>query len=158
MSVQGLENPSNDVLTQLFDGKIPGLINFGLSLVDVNDVALAHVLAMETPAAKGQRYICTNHTVSVKELAEHFRAKYPTAKIPTRDLSGRKMTKVLRLFLGLSKDPQNQFMHYMIGRVFDFDTSKIQTQLGIKFRDVWPELDQVAAMLIENDRVKSVKK
>lgn len=146
------------MLAQLFDGKIPGIINFGLSLVDVNDVALAHVLAMETPAAKGQRYICTNHTVSIKELAEHFRPKYPKAKIPTRDMSGKKMTKMLRFFLGFSGDPQNQFMHYMIGRVFDFDTSKIQTQLGIKFRDVWPELDQVAEMLIENNMVNSIKK
>ncbi len=121
-------------------------------------MALAHVLAIETPEAKGQRYICTNHTVSVNDLAEHFRPKYPKAKIPTRDMSGKIMTKMLRFFMGLSNDPQNQFLHYMIGRTFDFDTSKIQTQLGIKFRDVWPEIDKVAEMLIENNMIKSVKK
>jgi len=156
--VQGLKNPSNEVLAQLLDGKIPGIIDFGLSLVDVNDVALAHVFALETPAAKNQRYICTNQTVSINDLAQRFRPQYPKAKIPTRDMSGKIMTKVLRFFLGLSSDPQNQFLHYMLGRTFDFDTSKIQTQLGIKFRDVLPELDKVAAILVENGMVQSIDK
>lgn len=68
------------------------------------------------------------------------------------------MSSVIRFFSGFSSDPTQQLVHHSIGRTFEFDTSKIENELGLKFSDVWPAMEQVVEMMIEHGVIKSVKK
>jgi dihydroflavonol-4-reductase len=55
-------------------GAFPGILRMGWGMVDVRDVALSHVLAMENENANG-RYICCNKTLWMREAR-------PTQEIP----------------------------------------------------------------------------
>jgi hypothetical protein len=94
----------------------------------------------------------------VPDLVSHFKAKYPHANIPTRDLTGAAMTAILRFFTGFSSDPAQQFIHHFVGKVPEFDNSKIQQQLGLKFRDLWPGIDRTVELMIEHGLIKSLAK
>ena len=63
-------NLSNKILVDLLAGAYPGVMNLAWGIVDVRDVALAHVAAMDKPEARG-RYICANETVTMRELVGH---------------------------------------------------------------------------------------
>lgn len=154
LGANGLSNPTNDVFRQLLDGELPAVLRIALSFVDVRDVAAAHVLAMESKAASG-RYICTAESVGFDEIARILRAKYPNAKVTTKDWTGGFMTGVIKFFMGLSSDGQNQFVHYYMGNTPQFDTTKIQ-KLGVKFRDVRPGWDEVFVQLIDAGLIKSL--
>jgi nucleoside-diphosphate-sugar epimerase len=45
------------IIRQLLNGKIPGAPRISLGVVDVRDIADLHVLAMTSPAAKGERFL-----------------------------------------------------------------------------------------------------
>ena len=49
---------SIEVVRKLLAREVPGCPNLGFSLVDVRDVAAAHLAAMTSPEASGKRYIC----------------------------------------------------------------------------------------------------
>ncbi|KAH9326903.1 hypothetical protein KI387_007081, partial [Taxus chinensis] len=49
-------------------------------VVHINDVCNAHIFLMEQPAAQG-RYLCSAHTLSVKEITEFLTNRYPELKI-----------------------------------------------------------------------------
>jgi nucleoside-diphosphate-sugar epimerase len=61
------------VVGRMASGKMPGVPKVGFSVVDVRDLALAHVLAMETPAAAGQRLIACGDYLTMSEMAAALR-------------------------------------------------------------------------------------
>lgn len=81
----------NEVVRRLLSGEIPGYPDFWFPIVDVRDVAIAHVLAMTVPEAAGQRFIIGSGSgLTMKEigllLKENLgeRAKrVPTRSIPS---------------------------------------------------------------------------
>jgi nucleoside-diphosphate-sugar epimerase len=52
-----------------------------MGYVHIDDVASAHILAYEDPAAKG-RYICSSVVLEVEELAKWLATRYPDLPIP----------------------------------------------------------------------------
>jgi dihydroflavonol-4-reductase len=65
-------------------GQVPGVAQLKIGLVDVRDVASALILAMSTPEAAGNRFICSTATVWIKEIADTLHQKYSGRyKIPT---------------------------------------------------------------------------
>lgn len=82
-------NTSDDVVRKLLMREMPGCPRIGFATVDVRDVARAHLLAMTSPKAPGNRYICAGDHVWMQEmaqiLAEEFRPlgyRVPTGKVP----------------------------------------------------------------------------
>ncbi|KAH7651113.1 bifunctional dihydroflavonol 4-reductase/flavanone 4-reductase protein [Dioscorea alata] len=53
-----------------------------IQFVHLDDLCRAHVFLFEHPEAKG-RYICSSHDITITELADLLRKKYPEYKIPT---------------------------------------------------------------------------
>lgn len=51
---------SNELVRRLLDGAFPGYPDFYMPIVDVRDVAKAHLLAMTTADAAGQRFITSS--------------------------------------------------------------------------------------------------
>jgi nucleoside-diphosphate-sugar epimerase len=56
-SLRGVGNASNELVRKVLDREVPGLPRLMLPIVDVRDVADAHLLAMMHPAASGERFI-----------------------------------------------------------------------------------------------------
>lgn len=81
---------SNHLLQRLLEGAMPGLPNLFIPVVDVRDVASAHLLAMTAPEAAGRRFLLSNgRALAMAEIAALLRAglgdvarRVPTRRIP----------------------------------------------------------------------------
>lgn len=81
---------SVEILTQLMSGKLPGTPRVGFVVVDVRDVAAAHVAAMTSPAAAGERFLLGDRFIWFRDVAEILTREFPghASKIPSRDIPG----------------------------------------------------------------------
>lgn len=81
---------SVEILTQLMSGKLPGTPRVGFVVVDVRDVAAAHVLAMTSPAAAGERFLVGDRFMWFSEVAAIVRRELPVyaSKVPSKDIPG----------------------------------------------------------------------
>jgi dihydroflavonol-4-reductase len=79
---------SVEVVRKLMAREVPAVPKIGFALVDVRDIAFAHRLAMETPAAAGNRYICAGESMWMGEIAAVLAAELRPRdyKISTRPL------------------------------------------------------------------------
>lgn len=59
--------PTGRMVLDFLLGRIPAYVDTGMNLVDVEDVAAGHILAMER-GQPGQRYLLGNRNVSLKEV------------------------------------------------------------------------------------------
>lgn len=79
---------SNHLLQQLLTGGMPGLPDVAIPIVDVRDVAAAHIAAVGAPEAAGQRILLTSQdsATPMRELAALLRATFGdrASKVPTR--------------------------------------------------------------------------
>jgi dihydroflavonol-4-reductase len=80
---------SHEPVRRLLIGDMPGVPRIGWSPVDVRDLASAHRLALESPAAPGNRYICAGEPLWMRDMATALAAEYgprgfpvPTRKLP----------------------------------------------------------------------------
>ena len=67
---------SAEMISTLMLGQVPGVARLKVGIVDVRDVASALILAMTTPEAAGNRFICPAATVWLKEIADTLHKGY----------------------------------------------------------------------------------
>ena len=60
---------SGELVKRLIDHDVPAIPDISLAMVDVRDVATAHLSAMTTADAAGQRFICAEANHSMMEVA-----------------------------------------------------------------------------------------
>ncbi|EGD76712.1 hypothetical protein PTSG_12676 [Salpingoeca rosetta] len=113
-------------------------------LVDVRDVALAHIKAMTSPKAQG-RYICSAKSMSVLEIAAAISAKYPNYRVPTR-----KVPKFLLYLFGPFQGLSWSFISHNVGVPLEFDNSKIKRDLDFEFRDVDTSLVEMVDSMVQH--------
>jgi nucleoside-diphosphate-sugar epimerase len=80
---------SNHIIKMMLDGAMPGFPNLFIPIVDVRDVAAAHLLAMTTPSAAGQRFLLSNGPpIAMKEIGATIKAELDDAagRVPTRSI------------------------------------------------------------------------
>ena len=65
-----------------FPGGIP-LIKFGM--VDVRDVAQAHINAISSDAAQGHRHILVKEGLWMREIGAYLRQAFPTYPVPDKE-------------------------------------------------------------------------
>lgn len=85
----GTVSGANHVLLSMLTGRMPGLPDVRIPIVDVRDVAAAHILGLETPDAAGRRFLLSNGlALSLREIGvvvrEHLGAD--AGRVPTRAL------------------------------------------------------------------------
>lgn len=80
---------SISLIYQLMTGRFDGIPRFGFSVVDVRDVADAHIRALTTPAASGQRIIVGGRFFWLKDLVATLRGLFPNhnSQLPCIDVS-----------------------------------------------------------------------
>lgn len=78
-----------ELLKKLLDGSMKAIPDIRLGIVDVRDVAELHILAMEKPQAKGERFLAlSGGTMSLIEIVKLLKEKMPyvTTKAPAKSL------------------------------------------------------------------------
>ncbi len=77
---------SLEAIKKLLEGSMPGLPNFGFSVVDVRDVADMHVRCLTAPDMANERFICSGPFMMMADVANVLREGLgPQArKVPTR--------------------------------------------------------------------------
>jgi dihydroflavonol-4-reductase len=72
------------ILMRLLDGSVPAAPRLNFAVVDVRDVAAAHVAALTAPSAGGRRFPMGEQTISFKQVADLLRRRFPAyaRKIP----------------------------------------------------------------------------
>jgi len=129
-------NTSNQIIVEALTGVFPAIMALNWGMVDVRDVALAHVLAAEAPAASG-RYLCAAENVSMRELVEILKPlARPRDKLPTRGIDFPLASFFARFFAFTQQKGAASYMRTHLGRHVRFDTAKIQRELGLVYRDI----------------------
>lgn len=80
---------TNHLVQRILEGGMPGYPNMYIPFVDVRDVASAHVLAMTTLAAAGQRFLlASGPAIPMKQVGGLLRARLGGAadRVPTRTI------------------------------------------------------------------------
>jgi len=131
------------VIKNLLEGKPARLLNMGFSVVDVRDLAAAHVEALTAPDAPGQRFLCTGHFLWVPEIARMLRDGLgpDAAKVPTKVLPDW-LVGPLSFFV-----PQLKQFRHDIGQKRDADNSKAQKSLKFSPRPAMETLMDAARSL-----------
>ena len=116
---------SNSLVKNMINGSVPGTPKIHIGIVDVRDVASAHILAMESSSADGERIIVSEKELWVHEVAAILRDagfnKTPKVEFP------KWLMKIVALF---RKDLA--LMIPMIGKRRDVSSSKARELLGWK--------------------------
>ena len=129
----------------LLNGSLPGLARMPFNIVDVRDVAAAHLTAMTTPEAAGKRFICVAGGISLPEIAgilsENFGShgyQIPTIVLPDF---------LIKLYGLFDKTVRDNASH--LGKGPDFDTSRIRKTLGWQPREMETSIIEMAESMIE---------
>ncbi|HEY5822649.1 MAG TPA: aldehyde reductase [Propionibacteriaceae bacterium] len=80
---------ANHVIQRCLDGAMPGYPDLWLPIVDVRDVASAHVLAMTSPDGAGQRFLVSSGpAMALREIGAILKANLGDAasRVPTRSI------------------------------------------------------------------------
>jgi nucleoside-diphosphate-sugar epimerase len=81
---------SGEVVRKLMKRDMPGCPDVGWAVVDVRDVADAHVAALTAPGAAGQRFVLAIEHASMLDIARILSEKFSARgyKVPTRKVPG----------------------------------------------------------------------
>lgn len=126
--------PTGRFIVEALKGRVPGYMEGGFNVVDVSDVAEAHVLA-EEKGRVGERYILGDHNVTYKEfydaVTEVGEVKPITRKLPTRVLWGMAwMMEKMAEARGVEPQLTYKSARYA-SRTLWFDTRKAHEELGM---------------------------
>jgi nucleoside-diphosphate-sugar epimerase len=129
---------------RLLEGQPPALMRIGLSVVDVRDLAKAHVDALEAPAAAGERFLVTGTPLWMGDMARILRERLGgrAAKVPTRVLPDFAV-KLLARFIA-----QLRMFVPDLGRLYLASNDKAKARLGFAPRPVADTLADCAESLL----------
>ena len=147
-------NPSNQLLADLLNGVYPGIMRLVWGFVDVRDVAIAHVEALQAPSAQG-RYLCVAGTMSMREVVELLqREGYGDHALPKLGLDCSAGDFAVRLSSYVQPRGVGSYLRTHVGRVPRFDTSKIRNELGLTFRPIADSIRDAVVDLAHHNHLK----
>lgn len=137
--------PTTHMFDSLISAKVPCSIPMHVNLVDVRDVAEAHLLALKTSSASG-RYLCANWQGSLTQLFNHLRAVVPSLRAPLCTIPSQLMPLVCvadAMYHRLTSTPRviTRALYEDYGkRLPNFSTCRISTELGWEPRSLQASL------------------
>ncbi|MGB1699026.1 MAG: NAD-dependent epimerase/dehydratase family protein, partial [Nannocystaceae bacterium] len=119
-----------------------GAPDLSFGVVDVRDVARAHMLAATSPETNGERIIVSARTMSMLEMAATIEAAYPGAyRLPTRTLP-----KWVVWLFGPLQGADRVFVTHNVGHTLRLDNQR-SLALGLDYQSAHDTLrDQIEAM------------
>lgn len=144
------QSTSIDVMRDLGSGRQrTGVPHLEFGLVDVREVARAHVLAGFNPQAQG-RFILSAAVVSLLQMAEMLRTRYPQYPLPRKELPKFIVKLVAPIAAGISRE----FIQKNVGYALAFDHSRSVSVLGVRYRPLVETLTEHFAQMIEDGQLK----
>ena len=125
------------VIAALLDGSAIAIPRLGFEVVDVRDVAAAHLLAMTAPEAAGERFIIAGELCWFADLAEILRAQLgpDASRVPSETLTD----DAFRAFAEVS--PELATLLPLLGRDLQHSAAKAKRILGWRPR---PAIETIA--------------
>ncbi|MEZ4937869.1 MAG: aldehyde reductase [Crocinitomicaceae bacterium] len=143
------DGTSVSYMIQLLDGKLKsGVPDLHFAVVDVRDVAKAHILAAENYRASG-RHICVSDHKTFLEFGLILKKHFPKYKLPTK-VAPKWLLYIMGPMMGIGW----KFLRKNIGYRLNFDNSYIKEDLGIQFRPFEETLVEHAQQLIQSGLVQ----
>ncbi|KAK5979570.1 Dihydroflavonol-4-reductase, partial [Trichostrongylus colubriformis] len=135
------EGASVSLMRRFLNGEMPAVPELNLALVDVRDVAKAHLLAMQCPETDGERLLVgINHSKYYAKLSGFW---VPRLQAP-----------YIVLWLYSFFDKEAAACLNRVGHTIRFDNSKAKRLLGMEFNDPAVAMVEMGYSLIERGIVK----
>lgn len=125
----------------------PAVPPVAFGVVDVRDVAEAHVRALERPETAGGRFLLAADTLWFGDMAAALRAAFPGRRIVTRAAPAA-MIRLLALF-----DRSVRTIVPVLGRFERLDGTRARTALGLDFVPAREAVVAAGRWLADNGRV-----
>jgi dihydroflavonol-4-reductase len=145
--LDGTFGSSVSLVKRILEGKDPMLPDFALPLVDVRDVAVMHLRALERADTAGKRYIAADEPVAMYELGRILKAAYPKRRIPTLP-APRLVMRMLALF-----DPEIRSVLPKLGKIERLSNSRARSDMDMHFIPAAEALRATAASLVDRKLV-----
>ncbi|MEU6187922.1 aldehyde reductase [Nocardia sp. NPDC047038] len=141
---------SHEPIRRLLAGDVPGTPRVGWAPVDVRDLAVAHRLAMETPEAAGNRYICAGEHLWMGEMARILTEEFGPRgfRVPTRQLPNW-LVRGVAIF-----DKGVRLTLPALGRTESLSAEKARRELGWTMRPVRETVLDTAESLLQHGIVE----
>lgn len=150
----GVNTTSRMIMDLLNGGVYPAIIDMAFPLVDVRDVAEAHVRAAENPDASG-RYICANEIVPMERTVAVLKNNgFDAYKLPKIRMTSGAGSFIVKQLARFQPQGSRSFIETNLGRRLNLDNSKIVDELGIEFGDIDQSIVDTANDLIKWRHVK----
>jgi dihydroflavonol-4-reductase len=122
----GRQRGTAQVIGRLLQGRLPGIPRLAFEIVDVHDLADAHIRAMTSEEAAGQRFIAVGDFMWMGDIARVLRAKLggSARKVPAPRLPDFVLRVVARF------DPETRAIEPGLGRKNRQTAEKARRVLG----------------------------
>ncbi len=134
---------SAKLTAMMMTGKMPAVPNIAFGIVDVRDVAQAHVLAMTHEKAAGRRFLVSAGTRTMREIAAAIGEAEPSVKKRLPKLTLPDL--VVRLAALASSEARTALPE--LGRRKQIETGPAQELLGLRFRSPEEAIGAMASSL-----------
>ena len=150
--------PTGQVIVDFLNGRMPGYIDTGLNLVDVEDVAAGHLLAAEKGRV-GEKYILGNENLTLQQileiLADLTKLPAPQFRVPYALALGVAYADATLARLIPRREPQVPLVGVKLSKKkMFFDSTKAIHDLGLPQTPVREALRKAVVWFIKNDYVK----
>lgn len=143
-----VDSTSIDTMRALLNGKYKnGVPNLWFGIVDVRDVAMAHILAADNALATG-RHLCVARVLPLPEMASILMEKFPERPIPKSTVPDF-LLYLAGPFMGFSW----KFLKKNLGIPFNTDNTKSRENLGLQYHPIHETLHDHAEQLIRDGLV-----
>ena len=136
--------PTGRIVVDFLNKKFPAYVDTGLNLVDVDEVARMHCVALER-GTPGDRYILGGENLTLKQILDRMSAitglPSPTMKVPHAVAMGFAFFDETITGRLLGKEPRATVEAVRMGKKMMFASSaKAEQELGLKHVPVYPAL------------------
>lgn len=136
--------PTGRIFVDFLNRKFPAYVDTGLNLVDVSEVARAHVLAL-TRGTPGRRYILGGENLTLKQILDKMAAitglPSPTTRIPFAVAATYAFFEELITGKIRGREPRATLEEVRMGRKKMFASSaRAQQELGFRIVPVYPAM------------------
>ncbi|MGD0914627.1 MAG: hopanoid-associated sugar epimerase [Terracidiphilus sp.] len=136
--------PTGRIFLDFLNGKFPAYMDTGLNLVDVSEVARAHVLAL-SKGKPGRRYILGGENLTLKQILDKMSAitgiPSPTVKIPFVVAATYAFFEEIITGRIRGREPRATLEEVRMGRKKMYASSaRAQQELGFRILPVYPAM------------------
>jgi len=143
-------------IKSMLSGEFPGVVNASLMVVDVRDVAQAHIIAMEKPECNGKRYLLVAESdIAFQRVCEMVNKEF----VPQgyKACGKIKVPKFVAWVMSKFNDDLS-LIYPSIGKHLYYVNDRMVKELGIQPRDFEQTIIETAYSLIEFGLVKKGEK